>query len=271
LQELRATLSAAENLRKFGRQTTLFIDEIHRFSKLQQDALLPAVENGTIHLIAATTENPSFYCNNALLSRCRVLELQKLSPTELLHIIARAEARLTPPGQFSPTVHRKIAEAADGDARIALNLLELAHNLSKSQQLTEAELLAKLSRSHVTFDRDGDEHYNVISAMHKSLRGNDANAAIYWLARQLKGGEGMFPSPRCNCFYCSFWHTHDCFLLIDPRYIARRLVVFASEDVGLANPQALMVAISTFHAVTMIGMPECEINLAHCVRYVPVC
>ena len=248
LNDLRTQLNAASNLRSFGRQTSLFIDEIHRFSKLQQDALLPAVENGTIHLIAATTENPSFYCNNALLSRCRVVELQKLSASQVLLILKQASSTLhtSTPCHFSEAVFEKIAEAADGDARTALNMLELAIHLQSSSNLTESELIEKMNRSHLTFDRKGDEHYGVISALHKCMRGNDANAAIYWLARQLACGE-------------------------DPRFIARRLVVFASEDVGLANPMALAVAINTFHAVNLIGLPECEINLAHCVTFLASC
>ena len=250
LNELRTQLAAAYNLRAFGRQTTVFIDEIHRFSKLQQDALLPAVENGTIHLIAATTENPSFYCNNALLSRCRVIQLHKLSVDNVVAIVKRAEASMPRAAAVAPLSEGllvKIADAADGDGRAALNLLELAHQLRESMpHESEEGISQKLNRSHVTFDRDGDEHYGVISALHKSMRGNDPNAAIYWLARQLGGGE-------------------------DPRFIARRLVVFASEDVGLANPQALSLAVSTFHACTMIGLPECEINLAHCVTYLASC
>ncbi|KAK3567172.1 hypothetical protein QTP86_011397 [Hemibagrus guttatus] len=269
--EVREAIKQAQNeLRLCKRKTILFIDEIHRFNKSQQDTFLPHVECGTITLIGATTENPSFQVNSALLSRCRVLVLEKLSVSAVSSILRRAVDSLgliVLPDDFSGpdcTAERQvcieqkaldtIAHLCDGDARAALNGLQLSvqacvnKTLSAETQTPQKTVVQEqhvkegLQRSHILYDKAGEEHYNCISALHKSMRGSDENAALYWLGRMLEGGE-------------------------DPLYVARRLVRFASEDVGLADPAALPQAVSAFQACHFIGMPECEVILAQCVLY----
>jgi putative ATPase len=253
LVEVRAVIkSAEERLGLHGERTILFIDEIHRFNKSQQDAFLPHVESGTITLIGATTENPSFEVNSALLSRSKVFVLEKISPESMRTVVMRAltdvERGL---GAFTITAPEDVVEElvvlADGDARTALNGLELAVNASPKEKdgsivLSIDQLRTALQRSHFLYDQKGEEHYNIISALHKSLRGSDADAGLYWLARQLESGE-------------------------DPLYIARRLVRFASEDIGMADPQALIQAVAAYQASHFIGMPECNVILAQCVVY----
>ncbi|XP_071959605.1 ATPase WRNIP1-like [Antedon mediterranea] len=273
LSEVKTTITAAKNEQKmFKRKTILFIDEIHRFNKLQQDAFLPHVENGTITLIGATTENPSFRVNSALLSRCRVVVLEKLCQDELEMILKKGAAELeltivkdddvkSMDTSSNKSNQRFITQPAltgiglycDGDARTALNTLQLIAQANESTDQSESNTdgisvidMAKvrdvLQRSHVVYDRTGEEHYNCISALIKSMRGSDANAALYWLGRMILGGE-------------------------DPLFVARRLIVFASEDVGLADAQALPLAVATYSACHYNGMPECQINLSHCVVY----
>lgn len=246
--ELRVTMKDAEERRKFyGEQTILFIDEIHRFTKSQQDTLLPAVESGIVILIGATTENPSFEVNSALLSRCRVLVLERLSGEAIGNLVDRALAddeRGLGKRELSlePDARDLLVRVADGDARSALNALELAANLTTEGKITKEAIGEALQKSHLFYDKGGEEHYNIISALHKSMRGNDADASLYWLGRMAEGGE-------------------------DPLYIARRLVRFASEDIGLADPAALLQAVAAYQACHFIGFPECNVVLAQCVVY----
>lgn len=252
LAEVRGVIREAEvRLGMHGERTILFIDEIHRFNKAQQDAFLPHVEAGTIILIGATTENPSFEINAALLSRSKVFVLKKIDAIAMRGIIRAAiadtERGLGGRQIIAPDdVIEALVILADGDARTALNGLELAVHASPEQNgtttLSVEHLRSALQRSHLLYDKTGEEHYNIISALHKSLRGSDADAALYWLARQLESGE-------------------------DPLYVARRLVRFASEDVGLADPHALTQAVATYQACHFIGMPECNVILAQCVAY----
>ena len=245
VKEIRETIAGADARRKmYGEKTLLFVDEIHRFNKAQQDAFLPAVENGTITLIGATTENPSFEVNSALLSRCRVFVLAMLEPEAVVAILRRALADETNGlGTLRLSVDddalEYLAMMSNGDARVALNALELA---SKTGIVDRARIADALQRTHLLYDRAGEEHYNIISALHKSMRGNDANAALYWLGRMLEAGE-------------------------DPIYVARRLVRFSSEDIGLADPNALVQAVAAFQASHQLGMPECNVILAQCVAY----
>ncbi|MFA7286840.1 MAG: replication-associated recombination protein A [Patescibacteria group bacterium] len=239
---------AAERLNLYHSRTILFIDEIHRWSKAQQDALLPHVENGTITLIGATTENPSFEVVSALLSRCRVFTFQKLTTDEVAAIIHRALSdRTMGLGNIrvaAPTV-LFLAAAADGDARVALNALEFAVKAAVRQgrmDITKEDIIQALSSPQLPYDKNGEEHHNIISALHKSMRGSDANASLYWLGRMLEAGE-------------------------DPLYVARRLVRFASEDIGLADPNALVVAVAGFQATHVIGMPEANVVLAEVAAY----
>jgi putative ATPase len=241
LEEVRRIFGeAARDLQLTGRKTIVFCDELHRFSKTQQDAFLGPVESGTITLIAATTENPSFKVISALLSRCRTFTLDDLKEPDLVRILERAVAA---ENCESPLIDKDMlqyfARFSDGDARTALNLLDLAMNLSKNPDMTKEKIQQSLTKTLV-YDRAGDQHYDSISALHKSIRGSDADAALYYLARMLESGE-------------------------DPRYIARRLIVVASEDVGLADNSLLSLAIATYSACEKIGMPECRINLAHAV------
>lgn len=247
--ELRQLITRAEQNKRLGQQTILFIDEIHRWNKAQQDALLPHVEKGTIVLIGATTENPSFEVRGALLSRCRVFVLESLDKKHIRNILDQALAdkenglgnlKL----KISDKVKDLIADFSNGDARAALNVLEYAASISK--KIDEATVKEAFQKSHLLYDKDGEEHYNIISALHKSMRGSDANAALYWLARMLEAGE-------------------------DPLYIARRLVRFASEDIGLANSRALEQAVAAYQACSFIGMPECNVILAQAVVYMAKC
>lgn len=243
---------AAKLLRATGRRTILFIDEIHRFSKSQQDAILPHVERGTVTLIGATTENPSFEVNAALLSRSRVFTLQALSDDDLLGLLRRAlaDAERGPGGnnvEADDEALKYIAGFANGDARNALNALEMAASIASEREagvrrIELATVEEAVQRRALLYDKSGEEHYNLISALHKSLRGSDPDAGLYWLARMLEAGE-------------------------DPLYIARRLVRFASEDVGMADPQALVVCMAAQQAVHFIGMPEGALALAQSVVY----
>jgi len=241
-----------KTLRPTTRPTVLFVDEIHRFNKAQQDTFLPHVETGTITLIGATTENPSFEIISPLLSRSRVLVLNPLSPDHIQHILTQAlkdaERGL---GSLNITIDdnalKFLARMSNGDARVALNTLELAVNsqtIQPSDHLTIslADIKSALQKEHLTYDTDGDEHYNTVSAFIKSMRAGDVDAALYYLARMVAAGE-------------------------DPKFIARRMVVFASEDIGMAQPTALVVANEVFKTCETIGYPECQINLAHGTVY----
>ncbi|MBP9827596.1 replication-associated recombination protein A [Patescibacteria group bacterium] len=248
ITDVRAVIKDAEERRKFyGERTTLFVDEIHRFNKAQQDAFLPAVEKGIVTFIGATTENPSFEVNAALLSRCRVVVLEQLPEEALVRILQRAlnesEKGL---GKLGVTADKAalgfLAATASGDARSALNALEIAATTTKNKKITKELVADVLKKNAVLYDKGGEEHYNIISALHKSMRGGDAGAAMYWLGRMLEGGE-------------------------DPLYITRRLVRFASEDIGLADPQALVQAVAAHQAAHAIGMPECNVVLSQCVAY----
>lgn len=236
----------ARQNQRLGQQTTLFVDEIHRFNKAQQDAFLPHVENGTITLIGATTENPSFEIINPLLSRSRVIVLEPLAKSDIVSILKRAKKKLNITDAKLPKASiDKIAVLSGGDARVALGNLELSLQLSKTKVTPEIVETAAQKRLP-GYDKNGENHYNLISAFIKSMRGSDVDATLYYLARILQGGE-------------------------DPKFIARRMVVFASEDVGLAAPAALNLAVSTFLAVERIGMPECEYNLYHCAMVLAKC
>lgn len=243
VKELRKVIEEAEQNREAGKRTILFIDEIHRWNKAQQDALLPHVERGTLTLIGATTENPSFEVNGALLSRTRVLVLAQHQPEALEKLLA--QALVSPQGLDGKITADSealafIAAVSGGDARAALNTLEAAATQSAHIDVSVVESVVK--RSHILYDKGGEEHYNIISALHKAVRGNDPNAALYWLARMLEAGE-------------------------DPLYVARRLVRMASEDIGLANSFALPQAVAAYQACQFLGMPECEIHLAQAVVY----
>ena len=249
VKDLREVLANAAHRRKtLGRRTILFIDEIHRYNKSQQDALLPAVESGDVILIGATTENPSFEVVGALLSRCRVFVVKPLSGEAVMNLMRRAladkERGLGDLGvQIDENALMFLAEVTDGDARRALGALEIAASLARRTGRIDLAIAQKaLSRKALLYDKSGEEHFNLISALHKSIRNSDADASLYWLARMIEGGE-------------------------DPLYIARRLVRFASEDVGLADPQALVLAMAAQQAVHFIGLPEGSLALAELVVY----
>ncbi|MDR1794006.1 MAG: replication-associated recombination protein A [Erysipelotrichaceae bacterium] len=250
IKEIRAVMNQAQENHQMGQKTILFIDEIHRFNKAQQDAFLPYVEKGSIILIGATTENPSFEINSALLSRCKVFVLNPLSVSELSELLKRAIMYLSNEHKIEIRYDEKylsaISEFANGDARIALNTIEMiTSNLPVKNgaiEIDEAIIEQALSRKFLLYDKDGEEHYNIISALHKSMRNSDVHAAIYWLARMLEGGE-------------------------DPLYVARRIVRFASEDIGMADSNALTIAINAYQACHFIGMPECTVHLTHAVTY----
>ncbi|KAI8979476.1 hypothetical protein BDF20DRAFT_509750 [Mycotypha africana] len=255
---------ARGHLKLTGQKTIIFIDEIHRFTKAQQDLFLPYVEQGTIHLIGATTENPSFKVNSALLSRCKVFVMKRLDQSQIQLILTRAirkwrkdspadddtiakeneneDATTAPDTDPDNEAITQLAVYSDGDARTALNTLEIALSLlpSRAHPLTIDTVKGAFQKTHLLYDRNGDQHYDIISALHKSIRGSDANAALYWLGRMLEAGE-------------------------DPLYIARRLVRCASEDIGLADNSALPLAMAAYHACEKIGMPECDTILAHLV------
>ena len=233
-------IDRAEQNQRLGMQTILFVDEIHRFNKAQQDAFLPHVEAGTITLIGATTENPSFEVISPLLSRARVLVLEPLKRSEIMAILQRSAKQMKLSAKVLPKKSLELlADLSGGDARVALGNLELAQRLALGKTITP-ELVETAAQTKLPgYDKNGEQHYNIISAFIKSMRGSDANATLYYLARMLQAGE-------------------------DPKFIARRMVVFASEDIGLAAPAALNLAVSTFLAVERIGLPEAEINLSHC-------
>ena len=262
IKEIKTVMQRAENNRRFGEKTIVFVDEIHRFNKAQQDAFLPFVEKGSIILIGATTENPSFEVNGALLSRCKVFVLQGLKTEDLVALLSRA---LTDPRGFAGQNIRMeddaltmIASFANGDARMALSTLEMAvlngdlvqekkrengqEVVQEVTVVTPETLEQCTSKKSLLYDKKGEEHYNLISALHKSMRNSDPDAAVYWLARMLEAGE-------------------------DPLYVARRVVRFASEDIGLADPRALEIAVAAYQACHFIGMPECSVNLTQAVTY----
>lgn len=249
VKELKEVIKRAEEDKRLGRNTILFIDEIHRWNKAQQDALLPHVEKGTIILIGATTENPSFEVRGALLSRCRVFVLKQLNADQISALIVRA-LKDSQNGlgklkiKISKDVINLLAQMSNGDVRTALNVLEYASSISK--KIDDKLIKEAFQKSYLLYDKDGDEHYNIISALHKSMRGSDPDAALYWLARMLEGGE-------------------------EPLYVARRLVRFASEDIGLANSRALEQAVAAYNACHFIGMPECNVILAQAVVYMAKC
>lgn len=251
IKEIKTVMEQAEKNRSMGIQTILFVDEIHRFNKAQQDAFLPYVEKGSIILIGATTENPSFEINSALLSRCKVFVLKALTAEELAELLAAVVK--SPKGfgnqhvQISKEQLFFIANFANGDARTALNTLEMAvlnGELDRSGTLsvTNQVLEQCTNKKSLLYDKKGEEHYNLISALHKSMRNSDPDAAVYWLARMLEAGE-------------------------DPLYVARRLIRFASEDIGIADPQALTQVVAAYQACHFIGMPECTLNLTQAVVY----
>ena len=251
IKEIKKVMEDAELNRKSGRETILFVDEIHRFNKAQQDAFLPYVEKGSIILIGATTENPSFEINGALLSRCHVFVMHELTPEEMVTVLKRAlndeRGFGTMDVNISDSILENTAAFADGDARRALSTLEmlvLNGDIGKDGSITVTDETFEqfTSRKSLLYDKKGEGHYNLISALHKSMRNSDADASVYWLARMLEAGE-------------------------DPIYIARRVTRFAAEDVGLADPEALKLAVSAFEACRLIGMPECSVHLTEAVVY----
>ena len=253
IKEIKQVMEQAEKNRLFGEKTILFIDEIHRFNKAQQDAFLPFVEKGSIILIGATTENPSFEVNGALLSRCKVFVLQALSVENLKSLVKRALTDERGFGKLDVDMPDELIELvaafANGDARSALTTLEMAVLNGKSDgdkiTVTKETVEQCTSKKSLLYDKGGEEHYNLISALHKSMRNSDPDAAVYWLARMLEAGE-------------------------DPLYIARRVTRFASEDVGLADPRALEIAVAAYQACHFIGMPECAVHLTEAVVYLSV-
>jgi putative ATPase len=250
MQEIKEVMAQAERDRRVGIRTLVFVDEIHRFNKAQQDAFLPYVEKGSIILIGATTENPSFEINAALLSRCRVFVLKALTTEDIVQLLHNALKSPQGLGDqrigITEDMLEAIARFANGDARTALNTLEMAvlnGEISAEQTTVTREGLEQcISRKSLLYDKKGEEHYNIISALHKSMRNSDPDAALYWLSRMLEAGE-------------------------DPLYVARRLIRFASEDIGMADSQALTLAVSAYQACHFNGMPECNVNLAHTVIY----
>ncbi|MBQ5436140.1 MAG: replication-associated recombination protein A [Firmicutes bacterium] len=250
IKEIREVMQQADQNRRFGEKTIVFVDEIHRFNKAQQDAFLPFVEKGSIILIGATTENPSFEVNGALLSRCKVFVLKALSESDIMVLLKRA---IESPKGFGnekvvidDDVLRMIAVFANGDARMALSTLEMAvlnGDMEGDVTTVTAQTVEQCtSRKSLLYDKNGEEHYNLISALHKSMRNSDPDAAVYWLARMLESGE-------------------------DPMYVARRVTRFAAEDVGLADPRALELCVAAFQACHLIGMPECSVHLTEAVVY----
>jgi putative ATPase len=241
--DLKRAFDDATKRRRAGQGTLLFVDEIHRFNRAQQDGFLPVVENGTITLVGATTENPSFALNGALLSRCQVLVLRRLDDAALELLLARAEAEIGRPLPLSEEARGTLRAMADGDGRYLLNMAEQVAALpADTPPMDAADLSTLLARRAALYDKDREEHYNLISALHKSLRGSDPDAALYWFARMLNGGE-------------------------DPRYIARRLVRFAAEDIGMADPNALAQALAGWETYERLGSPEGELAIAQVVVY----
>ncbi len=253
IKEIKQVMEQADNNRRFGERTILFVDEIHRFNKAQQDAFLPYVEKGSIILIGATTENPSFEVNGALLSRCKVFVLQSLKTEELTDLLRRAVTDERGFGKEQVEINDEclemIANFANGDARSALSTLEMAilngETDGEKTVVTTDTIEQCTSKKSLLYDKNGEEHYNLISALHKSMRNSDPDAAVYWLARMLEAGE-------------------------EPLYVARRLIRFASEDVGLADPRALELCVAAYQACHFIGMPECSVNLTQAVVYLSV-
>lgn len=251
IKEIKAVMEQAEGNRKLGLKTIVFVDEIHRFNKAQQDAFLPYVEKGSIILIGATTENPSFEINSALLSRCKVFVFKPLETDDLVTLLKRAISDERGFGNEKINIEddfiRIIAEFANGDARTALSTLEmiiLNGDVDNNGEITitKETLEQCISKKSLIYDKNGEEHYNIISALHKSMRNSDPDAAVYWLARMLEAGE-------------------------DPLYVARRVTRFASEDIGLADPHALEIAVAAYQACHFIGMPECTVHLTEAVIY----
>ena len=251
IKEIREIMKQADTNKNFGARTILFVDEIHRFNKAQQDAFLPFVEKGSIILIGATTENPSFEINSALLSRCKVFVLKSLSPENILQLLKRALEILREKNQVTceDDILEALANFANGDARTALSTFEmmlLNGEVRENSIVIDSQVFEQCtSRKSLLYDKHGEEHYNLISALHKSMRNSDPDAAVYWLARMLESGE-------------------------DPLYIARRVVRFASEDVGLAEPNALSMAIAAYQACHFLGMPECSVHLTQAVIHLSI-
>lgn len=250
IKEIRELMQNAERARSYGERTIVFVDEIHRFNKAQQDAFLPFVEKGSIILIGATTENPSFEVNGALLSRCKVFVLKGLTEEEIFSLLKRAMTDSKGFGgqnvQIEDELLKRIAAFSNGDARKALSTLEMVvlnGDLTKDGTIVTAETVeAVTEKKSLLYDKSGEEHYNIISALHKSMRNSDPDAAVYWLARMLEAGE-------------------------DPLYVARRIVRFAAEDVGLADPNAMQIAVAAYQACHFLGMPECNVHLAEAAIY----
>ena len=251
IKEIKAVMTQAENNRKLGQKTIVFVDEIHRFNKAQQDAFLPYVEKGSIILIGATTENPSFEINSALLSRCKVFVFKPLETDDLVTLLKRAITDKRGFGNEKINMEddfiRIIAEFANGDARTALSTLEMVilnGDVDDNGEITitKETLEQCISKKSLLYDKNGEEHYNIISALHKSMRNSDPDAAVYWLARMLEAGE-------------------------DPLYVARRVTRFAAEDIGLADPHAMQIAVAAYQACHFIGMPECTVHLTEAVIY----
>jgi len=240
--DLRKVFEAAKLRRQNGKGTLLFVDEIHRFNKAQQDGFLPHMEDGTILLVGATTENPSFELNAAVLSRAQVLVLERLSDRDLEALVERAENALGHALPLEPEARAALFEMADGDGRALLNLVEQIDAWQSSTPLGTRDLATRLMRRAAQYDKSGDAHYNLISALHKSVRGSDPDAALYWFARMLEGGE-------------------------DPRYLARRITRMAVEDIGLADPQAQAVCLQSWQSYERLGSPEGELALAQAVIY----
>ena len=253
IREIKEVMARAEESHRAGGRTILFVDEIHRFNKAQQDAFLPHVERGDIVLIGATTENPSFELNSALLSRCRVFTLEPLGTDDIVKLVKNAITSKKGYGLRKITISddliNMIAVYANGDARAALGALEMAVSSCPEKDgetlVTKEAVSQAVSGKTLLYDKNGEEHYNLISALHKSMRNSDCDAAVYWLARMLESGE-------------------------DPLYVARRVVRFASEDIGMADPRALEVAVAAYNACRFIGMPECSVNLTQAVVYMSV-
>ncbi|MGG6430135.1 replication-associated recombination protein A [Acetobacter ghanensis] len=238
--DLKKAFDSARKLAQGGVGTLLFVDEIHRFNRAQQDGFLPVVEDGTVVLVGATTENPSFALNSALLSRCQVMVLNRLDDPALEALLARAEEETGHPLPLTEDGRATLRAMADGDGRYLLNMVEQVLSLKNTKPLDAQALARLLAKRAVLYDRDREEHYNLISALHKSLRGSDPDAALYWFARMLEGGE-------------------------DPRYLARRLTRFATEDVGMADPNALPLAVAAWETYERLGSPEGELALAQLV------
>ena len=250
IREIKEVMAKAADAHRMGERTIVFVDEIHRFNKAQQDAFLPHVEKGNIILIGATTENPSFEVNSALLSRCRVFVLNSLDTSDIVMLLKNAISSENGFGKLrvgvTDDILNMMAVYANGDARAALNILGMAISSTLVEngavEITKETVEQSTGKKALLYDKNGEEHYNIISALHKSMRNSDCDAAVYWLARMLEAGE-------------------------DPLYVARRIIRFASEDIGMADPRALEVAVAAYNATHVIGMPECSVNLAQAVIY----